>query len=294
MNLQEQISRIKNVIRMINEENYLTQSMKIGSEDEEINALQELLMIPETGDFDEQTEDCVKEFQAFTDIKIDGIVGPETRSKLNDLIDNKIKGWLGCKKTPLENKTQTATALDPNAPKTTSGKQSISSEDIVGSNWKSCKAWFGKGGLNKWGDKIKIEGNTSGFVITYNGPASGLSIAHAANGGDTIHQLYNVLICEINQTLAQGNLKPNIDGISFQTGKDGKNSMLSILVPFTKADGVWQLDRRGGWGHDPGAGKMSAKCSKLNKNNQECIGPVTKVVNGPFGKITEYFITHQA
>lgn len=293
MNLQEQISRIKNVIQMISESNYLTQPMKMGVEDDEVEILQTLLKIPVTGEFDQETEDCVREFQTFTDIRIDGIVGPETRGKLNDLLDDKLQGWLGCKKTPLEDKKESLGGLDPNAPKATSGTQNISSKDIVGSDWRSCKAWFGKGGLAKWGDKIKIEKNTSGFLISYDGPASGLSIAHAMNGGDTIHQLYNVLICEINPFLAQGKMKPNLDGITFQTGKNGKNSMLSIFVPLTSAEGVWQLDRRGGWGHDPGGGKMSRKCSKLTKEGKECIGPVTKVVNGPFGKITEYFITHQ-
>ena len=293
MNLQEQISRIKNVIQMISESNYLTQPMKMGVEDDEVETLQTLLKIPVTGEFDQETEDCVREFQTFTDIRIDGIVGPETRGKLNDLLDDKLQGWLGCKKTPLEGKKESLGGLDPNAPKATSGTQNISSSDIVGSDWRSCKAWFGKGGLAKWGDKIKIEKNTSGFLISYDGPASGLSIAHAMNGGDTIHQLYNVLICEINPFLAQGKMKPNLDGITFQTGKNGKNSMLSIFVPFTSTEGVWQLDRRGGWGHDPGGGKMSRKCSKLTKEGKECIGPVTKVVNGPFGKITEYFITHQ-
>ena len=294
MNLQEQISRIKNVMQFISESKYLTQPMKMGFENDEVETVQELMKIPVTGEFDQETEDCVKEFQTFTDIRIDGIVGPETRGKLNDLLDNKIKGWLGCKKTPLENKTQTVVGLDPNAPKGTSGTQNISSDNIVGSDWRSCKAFRGKGGLAKWGDKIKIEANTSGFLISYNGPSSGLSIAHAMNGGDTIHQLYNVLICEINPFLAQGGMKPNIDGITFQTGKNGKDSMLSILVPITKGDGVWQLDRRGGWNHDPGGGKMSRKCAKLTKQGKECIGPVTKVANGPFGKITEYFVTHQA
>ena len=139
---------------------------------------------------------------------------------------------------------------------------------------------------------IKIDKNTSGFMATYNGPASGIAIAHAANGGDTVHQLFNVLICEINPFLSQGNMKPNLDKITFQTGKNGKNSMLSIFVPFDKSEGVWQLDRRGGWGHDPGSSKMENKCEKLEKNQETCIGPIQNVSTGDFGKITEYFITH--
>jgi hypothetical protein len=38
---------------------------------------------------------------------------------------------------------------------------------------------------------------------------------------------------------------------------------------------------------------MSRKCSSVNKKDKECVGPVTKVAQGPFGKITEYFITHE-
>ena len=294
MNLNEELKRIKNVIQMISESNYLTKPMKLGLENNEVEVLQDLMKIPTSGEFDQETEDCVKEFQTFTDIRIDGIVGPETRGKLNDLMDGKVKGWLGCKKTPMKDKEEISSMLDPKAPKGTSGKQSVSSDKIVGNDWRSCKAWYAKGGLSKWSDYIKINKNTSGFMATYNGPASGIAIAHAANGGDTVHQLFNVLICEINPFLSQGNMKPNLDKITFETGKNGKNSMLSIFVPFDKSEGVWQLDRRGGWGHDPGPSKMAGKCSKENKSGNECIGPITKVVNGPFGKITEYFITHQA
>ena len=86
----------------------------------------------------------------------------------------------------------------------------VSSNKIVGSGWKSCKSWKSKGGASGWGDKIKVDKSSSQFKVTYKGPSSGLSIAHAANGGDTIHQLYNVLICEINPFLGQGKMKPNI------------------------------------------------------------------------------------
>ena len=83
---------------------------------------------------------------------------------------------------------------------TSNPQQSTSSSDskVVGSQWKSCNAWKSSGGLNKWKDRIKVEKGPSQFKISYSGPSSGLSIAHAANGKDTIHQLYNVLICELN------------------------------------------------------------------------------------------------
>lgn len=287
MNLQEQISRIKNVIQMIDESNYLTQPMKMGVEDDEVETLQTLLKIPVTGEFDQETEDCVREFQTFTDIKIDGIVGPETRGKLNELLDDKIKGWLGCKKTIKSSEIQNKEGI-------VKQPSQINSSDIVGSSWKSCKAWASKGGLTKWGDKVNISASKNQFEISYQGPSSGLSIAHAKGGGDTIHQVYNILVCELNPYLAQGGMKPDINGITINGGKSVKGATLTIKVPLVDAQGVYQIDRRGGWNHNPGPTKMALKCKKLTQEGKICEGPVTKVVTAPFGKITEYFVTHQA
>ena len=287
MNLQEQIYRIKNVIQMIDESNYLTQPMKMGVEDDEVETLQTLLKIPVTGEFDQETEDCVIEFQTFTDIKIDGIVGPETRGKLNELLDDKIKGWLGCKKTIKSSEIQNKEGI-------VKQPSQINSSDIVGSSWKSCKAWASKGGLTKWGDKVNISASKNQFEISYQGPSSGLSIAHAKGGGDTIHQVYNILVCELNPYLAQGGMKPDINGITINGGKSVKGATLTIKVPLVDAKGVYQIDRRGGWNHNPGPTKMALKCKKLTQEGKICEGPVTKVVTAPFGKITEYFVTHQA
>jgi hypothetical protein len=291
MNLHEDIIRIKEMMGLITEAENFVSNLKVGSNnEEEVRLLQNLLKIDETGEFNDETDECVREFQTFSEIKIDGVVGPETRGKLQDLIDGNLKGWLGCKKTPLP-KSDSFSLLGGSDD--TSNKSGIvPSENIVGSGWKSCKAWSSSG-KGKHGDKFKVVKNKTGFMIGYNGPASGLSIAHAGNGGDTIHQVYNVLICEINPFLAQGGLKPNIDGIRFETSQKRGSSQLNIYVPITSGKGVWQLDRRGGWGHDPGPGKMEQKCSKLNKQGKECIGPVEKIATGPYGKITEYFVTHQ-
>lgn len=170
---------------------------------------------------------------------------------------------------------------------------SSSDSKVVGSQWKSCNAWKSSGGLSKWGDKIKIEKSPTKFKISYSGPSSGLSIAHAANGKDTIHQLYNVLICELNPFLAEGKMKPKIDSITTQSGKNSDGtSNLSITVPIEKSDETYQIDRRGGWGHDPGASKMSSKCSEIKNKGGKCFGPVRNVVDSRIGKITEYFITH--
>jgi hypothetical protein len=174
-----------------------------------------------------------------------------------------------------------------------SSKSNISlSSKIVGSSWKSCKAYNSKGGSNFYSDKIHISKSPSSFEISYSGPSSGLDIAHASSGKDTLHQLYNVLICEINPFLSKGNMKPDIDGITTEEG-DGKNEpKLTIKVPLQSSNQIWQLDRRGGWGHDPGPSKMSQKCEKINSLGGECEGPVKNISSGKFGKITEYFITH--
>lgn len=288
MNLNEQVSRIREMMGVITESQYFSKPLMSGKVDDEVKMLQSILKLDESGEFDDVTEGCVKQFQEFTDIKVDGIVGPETRGKLNDFVDNKIPEWKGCKK---ENKPNPV--LDTSVGQQQEGPSKITGDDIVGSGWRSCKSWRKSGGLSKWGDKIQISKGSSGFQITYEGPSSGLSIAHALGGGDTIHQTYNVLICEINPFLAQGGLKPDLNGITISGSGSGKNSKLSIFVPFTKAKGVYQLDRRGGWNHNPGPNKMDNKCKSANKNGKECVGPVMKVVQGPFGKITEYFITHQ-
>lgn len=292
MNLNEQVSRIREMMGVISESQYFSKSLMVGETDDEVKMLQSILNIDKSGDFDNQTEDCVKEFQDFTNIKVDGIVGPETRLKLNDFIDNKIPEWKGCKKSD-KPKTGIESLVLKNDSEEAQGPSKISGGDIVGSGWKSCKAWRASGGLAKWGDKIKLTKSSSGFLISYEGPSSGLSIAHAKGGGDTIHQAYNVLICELNPFLAQGGLKPELEGIKIEGGGSGKKSNLSIFVPLTKADGVYQIDRRGGWNHNPGPSKMANKCKDVNKGGKECIGPVMKLVQGPFGKITEYFITHQ-
>ena len=163
---------------------------------------------------------------------------------------------------------------------------------VLGSEWKSCKAWRSKGGLSSWSENVSVDKSSSQFKISYKGPSSGLSIAHAANGKDTIHQLYNILICELNPFLYEGNLKPNINNIKTEGSKSGKNSTLTITVPLDHSDDTYQLDRRGGWGHDPGSSKMVNKCAEIKSKGGECFGPVKNVVQARFGKITEYFITY--
>jgi hypothetical protein len=168
----------------------------------------------------------------------------------------------------------------------------VGPKGVLGSEWKSCKAWRSKGGLGSFSENVHVDKSSNQFKISYTGPSSGLSIAHAANGKDTIHQLYNILICELNPILYEGNLKPNIDNIKTEGGKTGKKSTLTITVPLEHSEDTYQLDRRGGWGHDPGSSKMTNKCAEIKSKGGECFGPVKNVVQARFGKITEYFITY--
>jgi hypothetical protein len=163
---------------------------------------------------------------------------------------------------------------------------------IVGSSWKSCSAYRSNGGLSKWSDKILIDKSPSKFEITYKGPSSGLSIAHATGGKDTIHQLYNVIICELNPYLSKGGIKPIINRITTKSKSKKNTHLLRVTIPLESESGTWQIDRRGGWNHDPGSSKMDNKCKKVESSGGKCEGPVTDVAEGDFGKITEYFITH--
>jgi len=223
-------------------------------------------------------------------MKDDDVLLNEQLDRIKDIMTNLV-GKLGIDGNKLGDSFMKKN--DDNPTENNSSPVSPTDPKVVGSGWKSCKSWREKGGLGKWGDKIKIDKSSSQFKISYTGPSSGLSIAHAANGNDTIHQLYNVLVCEMNPFLAKGGMKPNINSISTQGGKDSNGkSTLTITVPIESSDDTYQIDRRGGWGHDPGASKMSSKCSTIKSKGGECFGPVKNVVDAKFGKITEYFITH--
>jgi hypothetical protein len=239
--------------------------------EEEIKNIQLLLEISQSGIMDSDTKSCIKEFQKFVNLDSDGIVGSKTKSKFIDLKDNKITGWKGCKKIQIQKPTNV---------------------NIVGSQWGSCKSWWDKGGIENWNHYFTIEKSTKEFKLYYKGPNTGVSIAHKTDSkADTLHQVFNVLICEINPFIFNLKLKPLIKDIKFQYTKEFK---LIITVPFEESDQTYQLDRRGGWGHKQlkGFEDMKQKCKTSIKNLKKCEGPETKIVEGSFGKIWEYFICH--
>jgi hypothetical protein len=232
-------------------------------------------------EFDEYLKSLWEEYSEDEDDS-DGII------EENALVDSSVDAF----KKLLSMLGDTFKSKDVNKPTPTKKDTYVGPKGVLGSEWKSCKAWRSKGGLSSWSDNVNVDKSSSQFKISYNGPSSGLSIAHAANGKDTIHQLYNILICELNPFLYEGNMKPNINNIKTESGKSGKNSTLTITVPLEHSDDTYQLDRRGGWGHDPGSSKMANKCSEIKSKGGKCFGPVKNVVQARFGKITEYFITY--
>ena len=132
------------------------------------------------------------------------------------------------------------------------------------------------------------------FKITWKGKYSGLSLATPGSEGDTVHQLFNVLLCELNPYLFNTGKKPNINNISAVETIQNKQKTVLINVPLEDGDGkIWQIDRRGGWGHTGGESVIKSKSEKLKKAGVDIEGPVT-VISDTFGgsKITEYFITY--
>jgi len=164
----------------------------------------------------------------------------------------------------------------------------------TGESWKSCQQWnshkteFLSGEI---GAKIKIVKSLSRFTLMYAGPATGISIAHAkGSSGDTLHQLFNVLLCEINPWLANNKVKPQIYKATSTCKKnpDGSYHMV-IEMPCVPSDKNWQINHRGGWGHDPGAKSVVA----ASNDNEGLEGPSTVVVTIPGnGVITTHFMRY--
>jgi hypothetical protein len=163
----------------------------------------------------------------------------------------------------------------------------------AGYNWKSCKAWRNSGGLSYWnGDdgrpKITTKVNGAGFYLKYEGRGLGYAIAHADNStGDSLHQAFTVVMCECNPYLMKGGLKPDIQNIQTNCSKKSEIYNLNIWIPFIQMDDakIYQVARRGGWGHTGGKSELPSPGSLPDYE-----GPVTIVTDTGFKPITEYFI----
>ncbi len=174
--------------------------------------------------------------------------------------------------------------------KPSSGSSKLSR--IIGTGTKSGGQWSSH--RDKFiGKYINVDISDSNFKLTYNGPGSGISISHANYGSsDTLHQLFNVILFELNPFLATRTLEPDINNIDTNCEKLPKSGYkLTIDIPLLKSDGIWQFNRRGGWGHTRGKSEVMA-----DKPAGAVVtkGPVTVVTAVPGnGVITEYFMAYK-
>ena len=75
----------------------------------------------------------------------------------------------------------------------------------TGETWSSCRQWASHRTRYMSGQEkavVTIQKSSTMFQLEYVGPSTGISLAHAKGGrGDTLHQLFNIVICEINPWL---------------------------------------------------------------------------------------------
>ena len=177
----------------------------------------------------------------------------------------------------------------------------LTENDWVGSTWKSCKHW-NQTGLSYWDGQvdsktkrrrpeIKIDKSAAEFSLSYLGPASGWAISHADRGsGDTLHQIFNVLMCECNPWLKDRPLRPDIENIAIRSRIRDAMYDVTITIPMIaepEASKRWQIDRRGSMGGgDPGE-QIILKSTSRKPNLQ---GPVRIQVSP--GNIVEYMVCY--
>ena len=164
---------------------------------------------------------------------------------------------------------------------------------VIGNGWSSNSQW--QGHRSEFiGQSINVDISDSNFKLEYTGKPSGISIAHAKGGTtDTLHQLFNVVLFELNPYLATKKLEPMIDSINTRGKKLDKGIYnLVINIPLMESNGTWQINRRGGWGHTGGLNDVK---SQKFKGVVETKGPVTVVTDTkhPWGPITEYFMAYK-
>lgn len=162
----------------------------------------------------------------------------------------------------------------------------------TGETWSSCRQWASHRTRYMSGQEkavVTIQKSSTMFQLEYVGPSTGISLAHAKGGrGDTLHQLFNIVICEINPWLDATQYKPRLQDIVTRCTKDGEYYIFLIQVPIETSDRAWQMNHRGGWGHDPGVG--SIKSASPNTPDREFHTEITEVPGS--GKITTHFATY--
>ena len=163
----------------------------------------------------------------------------------------------------------------------------------TGETWSSCRQWASQRSKylgSEEGVYVGIELSTTQFQLTYIGPDTGLSLAHANKGtGDTLHQLFNVLICEINPWLADNKIRPNIADIKTQCNAQDKVFELIIQVPLEPSDRAWQINHRGSWGGVPSINLIKSASPDVPERE---LHTDTVVIPNDGGKIITHFATY--
>jgi hypothetical protein len=162
----------------------------------------------------------------------------------------------------------------------------------TGESWSACANWKSVRNLYQGAHEsinVSTEATPTEYSVTYVGPASGVALAHAAGGaGDTLHQVFNVLICEMNPWLSGAGLRPDITHIQTACRRIDSRYELSIVVPVVSDSESWQITHRGGWGHDPGVRAVIAAAPKTPQ-----LETATNRLRVPgAGKITTHFATY--
>lgn len=164
----------------------------------------------------------------------------------------------------------------------------------TGERWAACSHWnshraeflSGSGKAH-----VTLRKSMSGFMIEYEGPGSGVAMAHASkSGGDTLHQLFNVMVCELNPYLVTHSLKPDLSQFKSVCTKESNRYTFTIQVPLVAAEEPWQINHRGSWsGKDPGESRVNAETPKSERRE----GPVRHVSTIPgSNSIYTYLVTY--
>ena len=176
--------------------------------------------------------------------------------------------------------------------------------NALGDMWQACKTWNASGKSNYWNGtggrpNITVTVSPQELYVAYDGKTSGFVIATPNNEMDSIHQVFNILICEGNPFLeANPGLKPDLQAIETTSAKLEQGVSLTIAIPFVQENDnvIYQFNRRGGWTHDPGS---TAVVTASKETAYEIVGePVTVYIKTNFNSesndvsdgITEHFL----
>lgn len=163
----------------------------------------------------------------------------------------------------------------------------------TGETWDSCRQWTSHRGKYTSGAEkavVTFQKSSTMFQLEYVGPSTGISLAHAKGlSGDTLHQLFNILICEMNPWLKDMKSKPRLKDIVTRCIKDGEYYIFLIQVPLETSDRAWQINHRGSWGGSASINAIKSATPKVAEREIE-INTTTIPANG--GEITTYFATY--